>query len=86
MSKFDFVPPLLEYVRGKAKSFLENHGVGYAYERIEQSANGNMTSVTDYINRLVNDTVSEVVNSENEEWDKISEEFTIHYFSKEMRM
>ena len=82
MSKFDFVPPLLDYVRGKAKSFLENHGVGCAYECIEQSAKENMSSVTDYINRLVNDTISEVVNSENKAWDKISEEFIIHYFSK----
>lgn len=79
--EYDFFSPLLEYVKGKAKSFLENYGLGDAFDDIEWSAK-NKTSVSEYINKLLNDTVSKVAEHENEEWDRIREEFNSHYLSK----
>lgn len=80
-NKFDFVQPLIGYVEKKANSFLEENGLGDLYEGIQQSAKENTLSETDYINRLLNDTISAVAEYKRENWNKVREDFNYHYLS-----
>ncbi len=85
MSKeFDFIPPLLDYVRRKAKSFLEINNLGDAFDSIEenaQKASSTMSNSEIYINNLLNETITIVANKRQEEWNTIREEFNSHYLS-----
>ena len=81
---FDFIPPLLDYVRRKAKSFLEKNNLGNTYDAIEGNAekvNSSLLDPAEYINTLLNDTVTAVADKRQEEWNTIREEFNSHYLS-----
>ncbi len=80
-NKFDFVQRLIVYVEKKAKSFLEEKGLGNLYDGIQQSAKNNECSKLDYINRLLNDTISAVAENKKEDWNKVLEDFRSHYLS-----
>lgn len=80
-NKFDFVQPLIGYVEKKANSFLEENGLGDLYDGIHKSAKNNACSKIDYINSLLNDTISAVADNKKEDWDKVLNEFRSHYFS-----
>ena len=80
-NKFDFVQPLIGYVEKKANSFLEENGLGDLYDGIQQSAKNNDCSKIDYINRLLNDTISAVAENKKEDWNKVLNDFRSHYFS-----
>ena len=82
MSSFDFVEPLLEYVKDTAKKFLEKHGIENEYVDIERNANENKNSLEDYINSLLNSTVDAVAKKENKSFKEIREEFNSHYLSQ----
>ncbi|AWX07304.1 hypothetical protein [Prevotella intermedia] len=82
MSSFDFVEPLLEYVKDKAKKILEKHGIENEYVDIERNANENKNSLEDYINSLLNSTVDAVAKKENKSFKEIREEFNSHYLSQ----
>lgn len=81
-SNFDFVESLLAYVRKKAKNFLKEYNLDNAYDQIEQSANENSASLSDYINKLLNETVSKVSEVTNKDWNTIREDFNSHYLSE----
>ena len=78
---FDFVQRVIEFVEKKAKSFLEKKGLGHLYDGIRQSAKENNTSVTDYINKILNDTINVVADNKKEDRNKLREEFNSHYLS-----
>lgn len=82
MSSFDFVEPLLEYVKDKAKKFLEKHGIENEYVDIERNANENKNSLEDYINSLLNSTVDAVAKKKYKSFKEIREEFNSHYLSQ----
>lgn len=81
-NKFDFVQSGIEYVERKAKSFLEENGLGDLYDGIQQSAMNNECSKLDYINRLLSDTISAVAQNKKEDWDKVLDDFRSHYYSQ----
>ena len=80
-NKFDFVQPLIGYVEKKANSFWEENGLGNLYDGIQQSAKNDECSMIDYINRLLNDTISAVADNKKEDWNKVLNEFRSHYLS-----
>ena len=80
-NKFDFVLPLIKFIENKAKTFLEENGLGDLYDGIQQSAKENKLSETDYINRLLNDTISAVADNKKKDWNKVRENFNSHYLS-----
>jgi hypothetical protein len=81
MCKYNFWEPIIKYVNGKAKSFLKDHELENAYDEIQRSADANKTSIEDYINNLLNETVTRVADKEGKEWNKIRDEFNSHYLS-----
>ena len=83
---FDFTPPLLDYLRRKAKSFLEMHNLGDSFDGIEENAqkvSPSKLNPVNYINTLLNDTITTVADKRQEEWNTIREEFNSHYLSND---
>lgn len=79
MNKFSFIEPLLRYVEKKAQSFLESHGLVDSYEDILKHAKEVLPSVVDYINIILNETVSIVAKEEEKDWNDVKDEFCCHY-------
>ncbi len=78
-------PSLLDYVKIKAESFLKINGLENSFQSIENNAQKdsyNGLNPMEYINSLLNGTVDAVAQNRNEDWNKIREEFNIHYLSK----
>ena len=78
--KYNFPISLLDYVRRKCQSFLEKNGLESKYKTIEEMAQkDNNLSLVNYINELLNNTVSVVAEKRNADWNEIKDEFCIHY-------
>lgn len=90
---FDFLMPLLDYVKTKAESFLDLYELGDCYNEIEKEvgeefplvANNmhyiNYENYENYINRLLHNTIEKVSETKNKDWSIVKDEFLEHYLS-----
>lgn len=85
-NKLDFCYPTLDYVRTKAKSFLEKNNLGDSYDGIETNAQKKYPCLAypkEYVNTLLGDTITSVAEERGEDWNTIRDEFSFHYLSKD---
>nr|DAF91576.1 MAG TPA: hypothetical protein [Siphoviridae sp. ctlIg4] len=78
MSNFDFLPPLVDFVEDKAKSFLSKNGMN-GFDDLKKESKDHSLNVVDYINSLLNNLVEKVATFRQDTFNNVRDDFNEHY-------